>query len=181
MIPPARVKFRLSAARLWDVLAILLVAFAGWKIFGAPRAFAAADRAQPAPHASFERLDGGTFRVADQRGRLLFLDFFASWCEPCKIELPMVQRWAARHPGAVVVPVDVEEPRPLAAAFARRYGLTNVALDVRGDARGIFAVAGFPTVVVVDPAGRIRASWEGLNPAIGLALSNAEAVLTDKR
>lgn len=154
-----------------------MVAFAIWKIFVAPREFASAERARPAPHAGFERLDGGTFRVTDARGRVLFLDFYASWCEPCKLELPLVESWARKHPEASVVPVDVAEPRAVARAFARRYGLRNVAVDPRGDAAGIFQLGGFPTIVVIDPAGRIRAKWEGLNPAIGIALGNAQSKL----
>jgi thiol-disulfide isomerase/thioredoxin len=171
------VRPRIGIARLWDVLALVVVAFVVWKIFVAPRSFNAPN-AHPAPHAVYERVDGGPpFRVADYRGRLLFLDFYASWCEPCKIELPMVAAWAKRHPGAAVVPVDVGEPRAVASAFARKYALGNVAFDPHANAQALFAVAGFPTVVVVDPSGNVRAKWEGLNPAIGMALSNAEKTL----
>ena len=107
----------------------------------------------------------------------MFLDFYASWCEPCKIQLPLIERWRSAHPNAVVVPVDVGEPRRVAADFARRYALRGVALDPAVSARPLFGVEGFPTVVVIDAHGNIRAKWEGLNPAIGLALSNAQASL----
>ena len=155
---------------------MLAIGFALWKVFIAPRDLNAAN-AHPAPHVAYARLDGGTFHVTEERGRLLFLDFFASWCEPCKIELPAVEAWAKQHPRAVVVPVDVGEPRVVALDFARRYDLKNVALDPEAGARALFAVRGFPTVVVIDPAGRVRASWEGLNPAIALAMSNAQRTL----
>ncbi|HTX59226.1 MAG TPA: TlpA disulfide reductase family protein, partial [Verrucomicrobiae bacterium] len=107
-----------TIGRFWDALAILAVAFVGWKLFIAPRDLDVA-KAHPAPRAVYPRLGGGTFRVADQRGKLVFLDFFASWCEPCKIELPQVESWAREHPAAVVVAVDVGEPRVVAAEFAR--------------------------------------------------------------
>jgi len=51
------------------------------------------------------------------------------------------------------------------------------ALDPSGSARPLFAVEGFPTIVVIDRNGFIRAKWEGLNPAIGLAMSNADGRL----
>jgi thiol-disulfide isomerase/thioredoxin len=154
----------------------LVIAFVVWKIFIAPRVLGSAT-AFPAPHASYARLDGGTFKVTDQRGRLLFLDFYASWCTPCKIELPMVEAWAKAHSDAVVVPVDVGEPRSVVAAYAAKHDLQNVALDPSSTATPLFAVQGFPTVVVVDPSGHIRATWEGLNPAITLAMDNAEKQL----
>lgn len=166
-------------SRWIDALALAILAFAVWKMLVAPRAFANPASAPPAPHASFERLDGGTpLRVADLRGRVAFLDFYASWCTPCRVELPLVARWSASHPRAHVAFVDVAEPPAIAAPFARRYGLPGVALDPRGDARGIFAIEGFPTIVVVDPQGRIRAKWEGLNPAVALAMSNAQTQLS---
>ncbi|HKU81956.1 MAG TPA: TlpA disulfide reductase family protein [Candidatus Tumulicola sp.] len=175
-LPAARI-----AGLLGDALALAVLAFALWKFLAAPRSFVNAAAAQPAPHARFDRLDGGTLRVASLRGRLAFLDFYASWCTPCRIELPLVKRWAAAHPAVAVVYIDVAEPPAVAAAFARRYGLGDVSLDPRGDARGIFSIEGFPTIVVVDPQGRIRAKWEGLNPAISLAMSNARTRLGHAR
>jgi thiol-disulfide isomerase/thioredoxin len=161
---------------LWDLLAALVIGFAIWKIFVAPRSFEAAGT-HPAPAAIYQRLDGDAFRVSDQRGRVLFLDFYASWCEPCKLELPLVEAWSRAHPDAEVVPVDVGEERSVATAFARQYRLRDVALDPHGSARALFAVEGFPTIVVIDRNGFIRAKWEGLNPAIALAMSNAQGRL----
>ena len=172
-------RIKAFATRGLDALALLLVAFVAWKIFVAPRSFAPANT-HPAPHASYARLHGGTFRVADERGRLLILDFYASWCEPCKIELPLVERWAHRHPKTAVVPIDVGEPRAAVLQFARRYRLSNVALDPQQTASAYFGVKGFPTVVVIDPQGSIRATWSGLNPAIALALDNAERTLASR-
>ena len=171
---------RRVASRFWDALALVLVAFAIWKIFIAPRNLDP-HNAFPAPHAQYARLDGGTFRVVDARGRVLFLDFYASWCEPCKVELPLVEAWAKSHPNAQVVPVDVGEPIAVVRAFARKYDLANVAFDPTSNAQALFDVKGFPTVVAIDPQGKIRAKWPGLNPAIALALSNAEKTLASGR
>ncbi|MGA9419128.1 MAG: hypothetical protein WBV40_08250, partial [Candidatus Cybelea sp.] len=78
------------------------------------------------------------------------------------------------HPDADVVPIDVGEGRSVATDFARRYSLQNVALDPTSNARALFDVQGFPTIVVIDATGHLRAKWVGLNPAIGLALTNAQ-------
>lgn len=169
-----------SWSRLWDVAAVIVLGFALWKIFIEPRAFGPASSAPPAPHAVFTRLDGGAFRVTDARNRLLFLDFYASWCTPCKVEMPLVEGWAKAHPDALVVPVDVAEPRAAVAAYAAAHGLRDVAMDPHGVSQGIFGIDGFPTVVVVDPQGRIRAKWQGLNPAISLAMTNAEKTLAPR-
>jgi thiol-disulfide isomerase/thioredoxin len=162
--------------RLWDALAVVAIAFAIWKMFVAPRSFGAPG-AHPEPDAVYQRLAGGPFRVADQRGRIVFLEFYASWCEPCKIELPLVQAWREHHPEALVMPIDVGEPRSTALAFARRHALGNVGLDPQSLSRAYFDIQGFPTMVVIDPTGDVRAKWEGLNPAIALALTNAEKAL----
>jgi thiol-disulfide isomerase/thioredoxin len=166
----------LRPARLWDALAVLAIAFVAWKLFLAPRALDAKD-AYPAPPTHYALLDGGTFRVREARGQMLFLDYYASWCTPCKIELPLVQAWSKSHPGVRVVPVDVGEPRPVVEAFARKLGLGNVAYDERATSTVMFSLGGFPTIVVIDPQNRVRAKWEGLNPAVGLAMDNALATL----
>ncbi|HZV77332.1 MAG TPA: TlpA disulfide reductase family protein [Candidatus Babeliales bacterium] len=169
---PSSASSKRRQVRIWDAITLAAIAFALWKIFIAPTAFNAPG-SLPAPHAVFARLDGGSFRLAAQRGRLVFLEFYASWCEPCKLQLPLVEAWGRSHPGVLIVPVDVGEARAVAAEFARRYSLQDVALDPSAGSRALFGLAGFPTVVVVDRSGDIRARWEGLNPAIGLAMSGA--------
>jgi thiol-disulfide isomerase/thioredoxin len=163
--------------RILDVLAVVVIAFVAWKIFLAPRELSP-QNAHPAPWARYARLDGGTFDLHRQRGKVVFLDFFATWCAPCRLELPLVERYAAAHPEVEVVPVDVGEPRSVAAAFAKRLNLHGVVLDQRALSQAFFEVRGFPTIVVVDPKGRIRATWSGLNPAIDLAMSHAEQTLS---
>jgi len=162
--------------RVFDVVALCVVAFVVWKIFLAPRALDPA-RAYPAPRIAYPKLAGGTFRISDERGRVMFLDFYASWCEPCQLETLMIERYARANPQVAVVPIDVGEPAGVAAHFAQRYKLKNVVLDPSSSSQGFFAVQGFPTIVVIDRQGRIRATWSGFNPAIELAMSNAAKTL----
>jgi thiol-disulfide isomerase/thioredoxin len=170
---------RWSWGRAWDILAVLVILFVLWKMFVAPRALDGA-RALPAPHVAFARLRGAPFRVVDARGHVTFLDFYASWCGPCRVELPLVQAWSRAHPQALVVPVDVGEPRAAVASYALAMKLGDVAYDSASVSQGYFTIGGFPTVVVIDPSGKIRATWEGLNPAIGLAMSHAYQTLAHR-
>ncbi len=167
--------------RILDVAAVALILFALWKVFVAPR-FLNAPGAYPAPHVAFARLNGGApFAVVSARGHVLFLDFFATWCTPCRAELPLVQAWERAHPQALVVPVDVGESRAAVRPFADAHGMRHVVLDPEQLSRGYFQILGFPTMVAIDPQGNIRATWTGFNPAIGLAMSNALQNLTKKR
>ncbi len=159
------------------MLAALVIVFVVWKLLVAPRAMPMA-AARPAPQVVLKTLDGKSFALADHHGRVVFLDFYASWCQPCRLSLPIVERFARGHPEVDVVPVDVGETPQAASRFAQELGLQSVALDRDQLAAAWFGVIGLPTMVVVDPRSRVRAMWPGLNPAISLNMANAESQLT---
>lgn len=169
----------LRLGRIVDVLAVLAIAFVVYRVVIAPRNLPLS-AARPAPHVTFASLDGPPFVLHAHVGRIVFLDFYATWCEPCRVSLPWVERFARNHSDVIVVPVDVGEPAEVARAFAKQYHLTNVALDPDSLSRGFFQLDGFPTMVVVDAKGRIRATWEGLNPAIALNMENASKALASR-
>jgi thiol-disulfide isomerase/thioredoxin len=167
---------RFTLSHALDVLAVLVVLFVVYRLVIAPR-FLSSARAYPAPHVTYQTLSGKPFVLTGHRGRVVFLDFWASWCEPCKISLPLVEKFARTHPEVDVIPVDVGEPRPVVAAFAQTHHLQNVALDTTSLSQGFFQIQGFPTMVVIDPQGRIRATWPGLNPAIQLNMAHAAQIV----
>jgi thiol-disulfide isomerase/thioredoxin len=155
---------------------VLVVLFVLYRIFVAPRYLSVAT-AHPAPHVTYQTLSGKPFVLTQHRGRVVFLDFWASWCEPCKLSLPMVEKFARAHPEVEVVAVDVGEPRAVVADYARKHDMRNVALDPKTFSRGFFQLEGYPTMVVIDPQGRIRATWEGFNPAIQMNMQHAAQTL----
>ena len=163
-------------ARFFDLLAIAIIAFVGYRIFIAPRMFAV--HAQPAPHVRYQSLNGPEFVLTQHRGRVVFLDFWASWCGPCKASLPLVETFARSHPEVDVIPVDVGEPRAVVAEYASAHQMRHVALDPNMLSQGFFQLDGFPTMVVIDPQGRIRATWPGFNPAVELNMAHAAKTLS---
>ena len=102
-VPPLR---RLAARGL-DVIAVLVILVAVAR-FVEPRLHRGSDVVQ-APPVSLATLDGGRFDLERRRGRLVFLDFWASWCDPCRASRPLVQHFTQTHPGIDVISVDVGE------------------------------------------------------------------------
>lgn len=162
--------------RLWDALALAIVAFVAYRLLVVPRSLAES-AAVPEPHATYASLDGKPFSLTAHRGRVMFVEFWATWCGPCKAQMPLVEAYARAHPEVDVELVDVGEPRAVVAEYARSRSLAHVALDPQALSRGFFQIEGFPTIVVIDPRGRVRATWPGFNPAVQLNMGNAERAL----
>jgi peptide/nickel transport system substrate-binding protein len=166
-------------ARGLDALAVLIILVAIYQLFVAPRL--AMNRREPAPPIRLATLDGGWFAVGGHRSRVLFLDFWASWCEPCKLSIPLIQRYAASHPEVDVVSIDVGEPPAAVRAYVDRHPMHAVALDPDLVAAHAFGVDNFPTLVAIDLAGNVRAKWVGYDPAIGLVMDDAARQFGAKR
>ena len=167
----------MPSARRWatrglDLLAALIVLIALYVVFIAPRLVAG--RIVPAPPVSLATLDGGRFSLDRRPGRVTFLDFWATWCEPCRQSIPLIQRYARLHPEVDVVSIDVGEPPGVVGGFARAHPMKRIALDPDQTAANAFGVVNFPTMVVVDPQGNERAKWVGFNPEIESAMAGAE-------
>jgi cytochrome c biogenesis protein CcmG/thiol:disulfide interchange protein DsbE len=131
---------------------------------GIEQALARGER-EPAPRVELPRLDGdGRSSLADYRGKVVVLNFWASWCEPCRAESPLLQRWHRRIAGrdATVVGVDVLDVTSDARAFARKYSLTYPMLrDRGGETIESFGVVAYPETFVIDRQGRIAATERG--------------------
>jgi cytochrome c biogenesis protein CcmG/thiol:disulfide interchange protein DsbE len=120
---------------------------------------------EPAPELELPRLGGsGTGSLADYRGEVVVLNFWASWCKPCKDESPLLQRWHKRmeRRGGTVLGVDMIDLTSRAQQFIDEYGLTYPMLkDADGDGMERFGVIAYPETFVIDRAGRIAAAERG--------------------
>ena len=156
-------RLRLGAQALAVTAVVLLLGLLVWKVaFGGDNEVTgalASGETPAAPAFTLERLDGeGELALASLRGKAVVLNFWASWCGPCREEMPLLQegweRWQDRD--VVFVGVDVKDFRGDARDFLEEYGVTypNV-YDGKGSTVGRYGVTGFPETYFIDRDGDV--------------------------
>jgi cytochrome c biogenesis protein CcmG, thiol:disulfide interchange protein DsbE len=135
-----------------------------------------------APGFTFNTLDGETVSLAGLKGKVVLINFWASWCAPCKTEMPAIQATyqAYQDQGLVVLAINEEEINA-ARQFAQTAGLTFPLLaDVSGDAFQLYQVQALPTSFFVDRQGKIASMVVGGPMAEALIRSRVEILLKEK-
>src|SRR5574341_665650 len=123
-----------------------------------PRAIPSILTGKPAPDFSLTLFDGRTVRLSDFRGKVVFLNFWASWCPPCRAEARMLEQAWQRYkdPGMVFLGVDIQDTEGAARGFIRDFGISymngraaksRIAID--------YGVYGIPETFFIDKEGRI--------------------------
>jgi cytochrome c biogenesis protein CcmG/thiol:disulfide interchange protein DsbE len=102
--------------------------------------------------------------LRDLRGHAVVLNFWASWCDPCREETPLLERLAQDYAsrGLLVVGVDTQDLEAPARAFVSRYAVSYLNLrDPDGNVGRLFGTTGVPETFFIDAAGRIRGKFPG--------------------
>jgi thiol-disulfide isomerase/thioredoxin len=106
---------------------------------------------------------GGAFDLASARGKVVVVDYWASWCAPCIKELPHLQQLYSERSaaGLTAVAINADEDAATAAASAKRLGLTMTIGINDPNVYRMLGVRTLPTLLVIDKQGRLRARWDG--------------------
>lgn len=117
-----------------------------------------------APDVQLTDLQGNPVAFADYRGKVILYNAWATWCPPCKAEMPVLQAYYDKYKDQGFVVIAIEDGQPLdeVAAFVRLYGLTfPVWPDLEWRASKAWGIQALPTSYVIDRDGIARLTWSG--------------------
>ena len=112
----------------------------------------------PAPELDLRDMDGTRHRMSDYRGRVVIVNFWATWCPPCREEMPSMQRAyeQLREEGIQMLAINIGEDEDTVFAFTANYPVEfPLLLDLDSATIRSWPVKGLPTTFVVDPQGRL--------------------------
>jgi len=118
----------------------------------------------PAPQLALTDLQGNPTSIEDYSGQVILVNNWATWCPPCRTEMPELQAYYTAHAseGFVVVSIDSGDPADMVASFVKDYGMTfPVWLDPESKAQGFFKNWDLPSSYVIDRDGIVRLAWTG--------------------
>jgi len=123
--------------------------------------------AQTAPDFTLKALDGSNLRLAEQRGDIMLINFWASWCGPCIQEMPQLDKLAQKYQmlGVQVWGVNVENDSSAAKAYLSKVNVEfPILFDVDNSASKAYQVEAMPTTVILDKNGTVRSVHRGYKP-----------------
>lgn len=104
-------------------------------------------------------LEGNTIRLSDFRGQVVMVNFWATWCGPCKVEMPAFQNYYEqfKDEGFMVLAVNFDEPEQDVRDFQEELGLTfPLLLDPRAEVQRLYQIRGYPSSVFINRVGKIE-------------------------
>lgn len=130
----------------------------GFGTRGSNQPFLVPEIDQPALDFELQTLAGAKIRLADLHGQAVLLNFWATWCLPCREEMPLFQEYTDRYGSELhVLAVNMDEPTDTVQAFAQELGVNfDILLDPRSAVTDLYRVRAFPSTFFLDQEGVIR-------------------------
>ena len=153
-------KCKLSRIRL----SLILLCFLSFAAVGPVNAAAGAG---PAPNFTLKSLTGKNLKLSEMAGNVVLINFWASWCGPCREEMPLLNALHKKYEplGFTVLGVNVEEQADMARGFLNDFPVDfPVLLDNKNQVSKLYKVVAMPTTVVVDRDGNMRFLHKGYKP-----------------
>jgi peroxiredoxin len=122
-----------------------------------------------APDFTLRQIDGPNLRLNEQRGRVVMVNFWATWCGPCRIELPHLSRLHEKYRGSgfLMLGVNIDEDPAQAKALVAKLGLKfPVLLDTDKRVVGAYDLNAMPATVLIDKDGRARHVHRGYREGV---------------
>ncbi len=119
---------------------------------------------QPAPDFNLNSLDGNSYRLSSLQGKAAVVNFWATWCGPCRQEMPLIQKYAERYPATLtVLAVNDGESIDTVQAFVSELELDfPILLDPDQHVTDAYRIRAFPTTYFVDSSGAVRVVHVGV-------------------
>ncbi len=116
-----------------------------------------------APNFRLVLADGRHINLQDLQGQPVLINFWATWCGPCRLEMPEIVSLAATNADLVVLAINVQESIEQIQPFAEEFQMTlPVVRDTDGSLRNLYEVRGMPTSIFIDRNGKIFTTWAGM-------------------
>ncbi|PKG82579.1 TlpA family protein disulfide reductase [Colwellia sp. 75C3] len=122
---------------------------------------------QPAPDFTLKSMAGTNLKLTEQRGKIIVINFWASWCGPCRKEMPVLQKFYDKYQelGVSVWGVNVEQENQAGRDFLADLNLSfPILFDASNTISAMYQVEAMPTTIIVDRDGLVRYAFKGYKP-----------------
>jgi peroxiredoxin len=119
-----------------------------------------------APNFTLADTKGKTVTLSQLKGKVVFVDFWASWCPPCRRSIPAVEsmyKQLSKDPRVVILGINVEKNPASTLAFVKKNGIQYTVLNDDGSASEAYRVSGIPAFFIIGPAGAITKRFVGFH------------------
>jgi len=123
---------------------------------------------QAAPAFALQDLEGNDVSLEQYKGEIVILDFWATWCGPCRMTMPMLDELQDQYSGKLaLLAVNLNEPKDVVREYVMNEGLgSRVLLDEDGSVGALYGVIGIPMQVLIDQNGTVQFIMTGVGPGM---------------